>query len=120
LIFSRGLGLGTDVEAALENDPNEATALGCALLRARMAAPKALRTAAGTVARSKIPVLIISGGWSPTFDAIGELAAELTHGEHVIVPSMNHFPQLENPDVFNDTITAFVSKKVEGSGKGAA
>jgi hypothetical protein len=38
---------------------------------------------------------------------------------------MNHFPQLVNPDVFNDTIKAFVSKTartgetVEGNGQGA-
>jgi pimeloyl-ACP methyl ester carboxylesterase len=111
MVFSRILGPGTDAGAALDNDPGKAASLGCALLRARMASPESLRTAAETVARAEIPVLIISGGWSPIFDAVGELAAELTHGEHVIVPSMNHFPQLVNPDVFNDAVTAFVNKR---------
>ena len=110
MAFSRNLGPGTDAGTALRNDPDKATTLGCALLRARMASPDTLRNAAETVARAKIPVLIISGGWSPVFDAIGELTAELTKGEHVIVPSINHFPQLANPDVFNNTITAFADK----------
>jgi pimeloyl-ACP methyl ester carboxylesterase len=124
MVFARNLGPGTDAGTALANDPDKAASLGCALLRARMASPEKLRTAAETVARAKIPVLAISGGWSPAFNAIGELTAELTHGEHVIVPSMNHFPQLMNPDVFNDAIAAFVSKRArrretaEGSGKG--
>ena len=111
MVFARILGPGTDAGAALDNDPGKAASLGCALLRARMASPKSLRTAAETVARAEIPVLVISGGWSPIFDAVGELAAELTHGEHVIVPSMNHFPQLVNPDAFNDAVTAFVNKR---------
>jgi pimeloyl-ACP methyl ester carboxylesterase len=111
LLFSRSLGMGTEAGTALENDRSKAGVLGCALLRARMAAPEVLSAAARKVAEAQIPVLVISGGWSPTFDAIGELAAELTHGEHVIVPSLNHFPQLVNPDVFNSTITAFVGKK---------
>ena len=125
LLFSRSLGPGTDAGTALENEPSKAATLGCALLRARMAGPEALRTAAETVARAKIPVLAISGGWSPTFNAIGELTAELTHGEHVIVPSMNHFPQFMNPDGFNDTIVAFASKMAKkretavGNAKGA-
>jgi pimeloyl-ACP methyl ester carboxylesterase len=110
LLFSRMLGPGTEAGTALENEPAKAAGLGYALLRARMAPPGALRNAAETVARAKIPVLAISGGWSPTFNAIGELIAELTQGEHVIVPSINHFPQLMNPDGFNDAIVAFVGK----------
>ena len=125
IVFARNLGPGTDAGTAIAKDLDKAATLGCALLRARMASPEKLRTAAETVARAKIPVLAISGGWSPTFDAIGELTAELTRGEHVIVPSMNHFPQLVNPDVFNDTIVAFANKKTKkretavGSAKGA-
>jgi pimeloyl-ACP methyl ester carboxylesterase len=109
-VFSQSLGPGTDAATALANDPGKATSLGCALLRARMASPESLKAAAETVARAEIPVLVISGGWSPVFDAVGELTAELTHGEHVIVPSMNHFPQLVNPGAFNDAIIAFVNK----------
>lgn len=124
MAFARNLGPGTDAGTALANDPAKAATLGCALLRARMASPDRLRAAAETVARAKIPVLVISGGWSPVFDAIGELAAELTHGKHLIVPSINHFPQLMNPDGFNSAITAFVSERArrpehaEGNGTG--
>jgi pimeloyl-ACP methyl ester carboxylesterase len=110
LLFARNLGAGTEAGAALDSDPGKAKSLGCALLRARMAPPETLRKAAETVAQAKIPVLIISGGWSPTFDAIGELAASLTGGKHVIVPSPNHFPQLANPEIFNSTILSFANE----------
>ena len=115
LVFGRSLGEGT-VGAALESDANKAASLGCALLRARMASPEALRAAAETVARAKIPVLTISGGWSPTFDAVSQLGAELTRGKHVIVQSRNHFPQLENPDLFNNVVSDFANKEARKPG----
>ena len=115
LVFARNLGVGTDAGATLDSDPVKAKSFGCALLRARMAPPETLRKAAEAVAQAKIPVLIISGGWSPTFDAIGELAATATGGKHVIVSSPNHFPQLANPEVFNSTILAFANEKGVGS-----
>lgn len=112
LAFSRGLGAlpagGPNPVAALEADPGKANRAGCALLQARMAPPEALREAADALARAGVPVLVISGGWSPTFDAIGDLAARLTHGRHVIVRSPNHFPMLANADEFNRTIDAFM------------
>ncbi len=110
LVFARSLGPGMEALAALENDPSRAAALGCALLRAKMAPPEALRNAAEIVAKAKIPVLVISGGWSPVFDAIGELGAKITNGKHVIVPSMNHFPQQFNPHVFNSVLLTFAAE----------
>ena len=114
LVFARSLGAGTDAAASLERDPGKAPALGCGLLRARAAARETLRSAAEAVAKARIPVLVITGGWSPTFDAVGELAAELTGGKHVIVPSPNHFPQQMNPDAFNDVVSTFLSTAANG------
>lgn len=110
LVFARGLGEGTGAGATVENDPKEAASLGCALLRARMASPESLRAAAATVANAKIPVLTISGGWSPVFDAVSQIGAELTNGQHVIVPSKNHFPQFENPEMFNSIVGDFADR----------
>ncbi len=90
-------------------DVDDATAerFGCALLQARMAPPPALLHAAQTVLASKIPILVISGGWSPAFDAISQVVARLTNGRFVTVRSSNHFPQMENPEVFNDLVDGF-------------
>ena len=114
LAFARSLGTfdtggrGPNPIAALEADPEKATSAGCALLQGRMASPDLMKRAAEAVARAHIPVLVITGGWSPTFDAGGDLAAQLTGGRHVIVRSPNHFPQLANATEFNITVDAFM------------
>lgn len=96
------------------NGPQEMHNLGCSLLRARFATAAAMRKAAETVAAHRIPTLVVSGGWSPTFDAVGEIAARLTHGRLVIVPAPNHFVQLVNADEFNRIVTAFMTASEAG------
>ena len=110
-------------------DLNAAAArLGCAMLRARPAEPPALRHAGATVATAGIAVPVVSGGWSPAFDAVCDVAARATGcdvaaratgcdvaaratgGRHVVVASPNHFPQLENADGFNATLDAFLRR----------
>jgi pimeloyl-ACP methyl ester carboxylesterase len=95
-------------EQGREPDAQRANAVGCALLQARFASPGALRQAAQTVADARIPVLIVTGGWNPTFGAVGEISAEMTRGRHVIVRSSNHFVQLVAPDAFNQTAAEFM------------
>lgn len=89
-------------------DPQTAQRLGCALLQARLASACAMRRAAQAVAKAGIPVLIVTGGWSPTFDAVGEVSAEMTHGQHVVVKSPNHFVQLMNGKDFNEAAAKFM------------
>ena len=96
-------------------DDAAATKLGCAILRARMAPPPTLLEAAKIVAEAKIPVLIISGGWNPSIDAVAEIVARVTGGRHVVVTSPNHFPQLENADEFNSVVDAFMRRDEQAS-----
>jgi len=56
---------------------------------------------------AKIPVLFVTGGWSPRFDAIGRRVAEITGGRHEIVESGHHFPQL-NEASFNYVLDSFM------------
>ena len=88
-------------------DDAMAERFGCALLQARMAPPPALQHAAQAVAAAKIPTLIITGGWNPAFDAIGQVVARLTNGRFATVRAPNHFPQMENPEALNDLLDAF-------------
>jgi pimeloyl-ACP methyl ester carboxylesterase len=96
-------------------DLQRAGAVGCAFLRARFASAGALRQAARTVAEARIPVLVVTGGWSPTFEAVGKISAEITRGRHVTVCSSNHFVQLAAPDAFNRTAAEFM-QAAEGIG----
>ena len=113
----RPVGGGAPDLDARDRDAGRATTLGCALLQARMAAPEAMCRAVATLSGAALPVLVISGGWSPSFDAVGDVVARLTNGRHVTVASPNHFPQLENPDGFNRIVDAFL-REAEASRPG--
>jgi pimeloyl-ACP methyl ester carboxylesterase len=90
--------------------PGLSKKIGCGALEAREATGEALRRAAETVAEAHIPVLVITGGWSPSRDGLGDLAARLTGGHHVIVPSTNHIVMASNPAGFNEVVTNFMRK----------
>ena len=47
-----------------------------------------------------LPFTVITGGWSPAFDATGAKAATLGGGEHIVIPAPHHFPHLVS-DAFN-------------------
>ena len=112
LALAKDLGVASRDAGATEQsakpDMARAAAFGCSLLRARFASAAALREAARAVADARIPALIVTGGWSPTFDAVGQLCAELTHGRHVIVQSPNHFVQLNSQKEFNQAALEFM------------
>jgi pimeloyl-ACP methyl ester carboxylesterase len=67
-----------------------------------------MRQAADTVAQAKVPVLVISGGYSPAHDATAEVVARLTHGRHELVSAPNHFVQQSRPLQFNEVVDAFM------------
>jgi len=110
LAFMRDLGTGDETTRRQldEYDNTTANAFGCALLQARMAPPPALEVAMAAVRKAAIPVLLISGGWSPAFDYIAHKAADLMNGKVTIVPSPNHYAQLENPEFFNRIVGDFM------------
>jgi pimeloyl-ACP methyl ester carboxylesterase len=99
-------GEAADESSAL--DEQRASAVGCAFLRARMATPAALRQAALTVAKASIPVLVVTGGWSPIFEAVGNIAADLTGGRHAVLTAPHHFVQMAASDAFNQTAAEFM------------
>jgi pimeloyl-ACP methyl ester carboxylesterase len=111
--FAASFGQGDDggdnpSVAALHAHPERAATLGCAVLRAHTASPAQMRQAADTVAQAKVPVLVISGGYSPAHDATAEVVARLTHGRHELVSAPNHFVQQSRPLQFNKVVDAFM------------
>lgn len=97
-----------DPVAALEADRETAARFGCTVLQGRIAAPEVLRAAADTVAKADIPVLVVSGGWSPFFDLVGRSVARLTGGRFEIVPANGHMVQDVSADAFNTLVDAFM------------
>ena len=93
---------------AMTSDPALAARTGCALLQGRIPEPAVFQKAIMTIAEAHVPVLIVTGGWNPGFDAAADVLARLTHGRHIIVRSPNHFVQLSNPEDFNREVATFM------------
>ena len=63
----------------------------------------------GAVADGAYPKLVVTGGWSPAFDAIGERLAVLFDAERHVLPGAGHGVQrLGKP--FNDILEKFLSR----------
>jgi pimeloyl-ACP methyl ester carboxylesterase len=112
LALARDLG-GVPHRAVDGMIPDERVAgtIGCAFLQARLANANVLRKAAKAVADAGVPVLVVTGGWSPTFEAVGAIAAKLTSGRQTIIRSPNHFVQLVAAKAFNTTADQFMRRR---------
>ena len=63
----------------------------------------------GEIKRRAIPLLVITGGWSPAFDATGDVVASFGGGRRIVIKSPNHFPQ-RVADEFNRVLAAFMTE----------
>ena len=73
-----------------------------------MAPVSTLKQGATTLVQAGIPVLCVTGGWNPAFEATGDTAAKLTSGRRVVIKSTNHFPQREHAEEFNTLLIEFM------------
>lgn len=93
---------------ALELAPGLRKKIGCGALQAHEASGRDFLHAIKAVRAAKIPVLVVTGGWSPSRDALGEWVAQMIGGKHVIVPSSNHLVMKANPEGFNARVAEFM------------
>jgi non-heme chloroperoxidase len=58
-----------------------------------------------------VPVLLVKGTTDPEFmrEAVDLLSEIIPHNEVLAVPSSGHFPQLENPEFFNQNVLEFLA-----------
>lgn len=59
------------------------------------------------LAAAPFPKLVVSGGWSPAFDAVCDVLEERLGAQRAVLPRMGHNPQLLG-ERFNDVLRAFV------------
>lgn len=90
--------------------------MGRALLRLKLPNRKTLTRQLQAVRQAGVPVLVVSGGWSPAFDAISDRVAEVAGGRRLVIPSPHHFPQ-QVSDEFNQTLDAFMRESDARSGR---
>ena len=99
--------LGIPAEFSAARSPEEIARMGKAMRRLVLPSKATLERQLGELRNRKVPLLVVTGGWSPAFEAIGETVATLAGGKRVVIRSEHHFPQLVS-DEFNDALAALV------------
>ncbi|MET0406685.1 MAG: alpha/beta fold hydrolase [Cystobacter sp.] len=81
--------------------------MGRAMLRLKVPSPPVMRSQVETVRREGIPLLVVTGGWSPSLEVAADAAVALGGGQRKVIASEHHFPQSIS-DEFNQTLDAFM------------
>jgi pimeloyl-ACP methyl ester carboxylesterase len=98
--------LGIPPEVRDTGDRAELTRMGKAVRRGRLPSKQVLQDQLTLVTREAIPLLVVSGGWSPAFEATCDKVAAAGGGTRAVIASGHHFPQLVVP-AFNDLLEGF-------------
>lgn len=85
--------LGIPPEIYANADAAEMARLGRSLRRVKVPSRATLQTQLETIKRAGIPVLVVSGGWNPAFEATCDRVAAATGGQRAVVDAGHHFPQ---------------------------
>jgi len=101
--------VGIPASAPVGKDSAEMRRVGKAIRRLRLPSAETLKDQLGAVREHRVPLLVITGGWSSAFDAVGRRAAEIGGGTHMIVDAPHHFPHLASAS-FNERFVAFLRK----------
>lgn len=101
--------LGIPPEARGTGDTAELKRIGKALTRGRLPTRQTLQNQLAGIKQRNIPLLVVSGGWSPAFEATCDQVATAGGGQRVIVQSGHHFPQFIVPE-FNELLEHFLKE----------
>lgn len=100
--------LGIPPEAG-SRSREELEQLGKNARRGKLPSKATLDRELGQVERAGIPLLVVTGGWSPAFEASSDLVAATGGGRRVVIRSPHHFPQWVS-DEFNQRLVAFMEE----------
>ncbi|MGH9095508.1 MAG: alpha/beta fold hydrolase [Acidimicrobiales bacterium] len=100
--------VGIPPEIGERASPEEQARMGRALRRLKVPSKATLTRQLGELRRHATPLLVVTGGWSPAFTAIGNAVAATGGGVHRIIHSPHHFPHLIS-EGFNDVLHDFMT-----------
>jgi pimeloyl-ACP methyl ester carboxylesterase len=99
--------LGIPPELSDRADPAQLKQSGRNLLRGRIPSKATLQRELDVIKRAGIPLLVVTGGWSPAFEATADMVAAAAGGGRAVVRSGHHFPQWMAGE-FNPLLAAFM------------
>jgi pimeloyl-ACP methyl ester carboxylesterase len=103
--FNRIVGIPPELQGL--GGPEEVDKVGQGLKTLKLPSKAELTRWLGIVKQSKIPLLVVSGGWNPAFEALSDTAAHIGGGRRLVIRSPHHFPQSIS-DEFNQTLAGTV------------
>jgi hypothetical protein len=95
--------------ARQEKDGGDAGGGAEGLVRGKIPSKATLQRELGAIKAAAIPLLVVTGGWSPAFEASSDVVAATGGGRRAVIQSEHHFPQLVS-DEFNQMLAAFMGE----------
>ena len=105
--FAAAVGIPPEIGGAKSRA--ELTAMGHGLARLKVPSAPMLQRQLADIAKAGIPLLVVTGGWHPAFEATGEAVAKLGNGTRSVIASPHHFPN-QVSDEFNQVLATFMAK----------
>jgi pimeloyl-ACP methyl ester carboxylesterase len=102
----RLLGIPPEVTPS---DPAVLKRLGRNLARGKLPSRSTLERQLGAARRAGVPLLVVTGGWSPAFEVTADFVAAAGGGRRAVIESPHHFPQWRG-DAFNPLLAAFLEE----------
>jgi len=105
--FAKLVRIPTEIRGG--SNTEELKRMGQGIARLKVPSKETLQQELDTIKRLKIPLLVVTGGWSPAFDATADMVAAAGNGRRLVIKSEHHFPQLVS-DEFNQVLVAFMEE----------
>jgi pimeloyl-ACP methyl ester carboxylesterase len=102
--------LGIPPEVRGTGDKAQLARLGKSLGRVRISNKEVLTRELGVIKQAGIPLLVITGGWNPAFEASSDAVAAAAGGRRAVIQAGHHFPQIVS-DELNQVFAAFMQER---------
>jgi hypothetical protein len=117
--FAKLVGVPPEIRGG--SSPEELERMGKGLSRMKIPSKETLQRQLSDTTRAEIPLLVVTGGWSPAFEATADRVASFGNGRRIVIKSDHHLPQLVS-DEFNQVLATFMeesdAKRAAGPGNG--
>ncbi len=91
-------------------DKAQLARLGKSLRRVRVPNKVVLTSELGVIKKAGIPLLVITGGWNPAFEASSDAVATAAGGRRAVIQAGHHFPHIVS-DELNQVFAAFMQER---------
>jgi pimeloyl-ACP methyl ester carboxylesterase len=102
--------LGIPPEVRGTGEQAKLARLGRSLRRVRVPKKEVLTRELAVIKQSGVPLLVITGGWNPAFEASSDAVAAAARGRRVVIQAGHHFPQIVSDEV-NQVFAAFMQER---------